>query len=73
MFGFFFTNEPVKNYEEAKAADASLFKKFFWGMFEEGVYLAPSPFEAGFVSTQHDADIISKILSKSKRVFESIV
>jgi glutamate-1-semialdehyde 2,1-aminomutase len=58
MFGFFFQKGPVRNYLEAKSSNLELFKKFFWGMIAGGVYLAPSPFEAGFVSGAHsDADI----------------
>lgn len=58
MFGFFFNHDPVTNFTQAKASNNALFKKFFWGMLEGGVYLAPSAFEAGFVSAAHsDADI----------------
>ena len=58
MFGFFFCEGPVHNYEDAKKADTVKFGKFHRGMLEEGIYLAPSQFEAGFTSLMHtDADI----------------
>ena len=58
MFGFFFCEGPVHNFEDAKKADTVKFGKFHRGMLEEGIYLAPSQFEAGFTSLAHtDADI----------------
>jgi glutamate-1-semialdehyde 2,1-aminomutase len=53
MFGFFFAGEPVHDWDAAAACDRERFKRFFHAMLREGVYLAPSPFEAGFVSTAH--------------------
>jgi len=58
MFGLFFKEGPVTSYAEAQAADAALFARFFHAMLAEGVYLAPSAFEAGFVSGAHtEADV----------------
>jgi glutamate-1-semialdehyde 2,1-aminomutase len=58
MFGFFFRREPVRNFAEAKEADTNLFARFFHAALDRGVYLAPSAFEAGFVSAAHtDGDI----------------
>ena len=58
MFTWFFTDQPVTDYESAKRADTTRFKKFFHAMLERGIYLPPSQFEAAFVSTAHrDADI----------------
>ncbi|HEY3841376.1 MAG TPA: glutamate-1-semialdehyde 2,1-aminomutase [Bryobacteraceae bacterium] len=58
MFTWFFTDQPVTDYESAKRADTGRFNKFFHGMLERGIYLPPSQFEAAFVSTAHgDADI----------------
>ncbi len=58
MFTFFFTDEPVTDYESAKRSDAARFSNFFRSMLESGIYLAPSQFEAAFVSAAHsDADI----------------
>lgn len=49
----FFTDKPVTNFEEAKAANADMFTKFFWSLMDSGIYIAPSPFEAWFVSAAH--------------------
>ena len=58
MFCGYFTSEPVWNLADAMKSDRERFKKFFHGMLEAGVYLAPSQFEAGFLSTAHtEADI----------------
>jgi glutamate-1-semialdehyde 2,1-aminomutase len=53
LFGFFFHPGPVRNFEEAKKADGVRFRAFFTAMLERGIYLAPSPFESGFVSLAH--------------------
>ena len=58
MFGFFFRHEPVRSFSDARTADVDLFGRFFRAALARGVYLAPSPFEAGFVSASHgDAEI----------------
>jgi glutamate-1-semialdehyde 2,1-aminomutase len=58
MFGFFFRAEPVRSFADAKSADVALFRRFFHAALDRGVYLAPSAFEAGFVSAAHgDAEI----------------
>jgi glutamate-1-semialdehyde 2,1-aminomutase len=58
MFGVFFTAEKVRSFAQATAADTALFNRFFHGMLKRGVYLAPSAFEAGFMSSAHtDQDI----------------
>jgi len=58
MFGFFFRAEPVRSFADAKTADVALFRRFFHAALSRGVYLAPSAFEAGFVSSAHgDAEI----------------
>jgi glutamate-1-semialdehyde 2,1-aminomutase len=73
MFGLFFTAEPqVHSYAAATACDVERFKRFFHGMLAEGVYLAPSAFEAGFISAAHsDADIDATIAAAA-RVFARI-
>jgi len=53
MFGLFFANEPVTSWDTARTADTQRFGVFHRAMLERGVYLAPSQFEAGFVSTAH--------------------
>jgi glutamate-1-semialdehyde 2,1-aminomutase len=73
MFGLFFTDAPhVNSYAEATACDVERFKRFFHGMIAEGVYLAPSAFEAGFVSAAHtDADIDATVAAAA-RVFKRL-
>jgi glutamate-1-semialdehyde 2,1-aminomutase len=73
MFGFFFTEaERVTSYAEATACDVERFKRFFHGMLDEGVYLAPSAFEAGFISAAHtDADIDATVAAAA-RVFSRL-
>lgn len=67
MFGIFFTDKKVTRYAEALQADTEAFKKFFHAMLAEGIYLAPSAFEAGFVSAAHsDADIATTIDAAQK-------
>jgi glutamate-1-semialdehyde 2,1-aminomutase len=68
MFGLFFTSDRrVTSYAEATACDVERFKRFFHGMLDEGVYLAPSAFEAGFVSAAHtDADIDATVAAAAK-------
>jgi glutamate-1-semialdehyde 2,1-aminomutase len=70
MFGIFFTEaKEIKSLEEVKCCNVSLFKQFFHGMLNEGVYLAPSAFEAGFVSSEHGDEEINKTLLAAEKVF----
>ncbi len=70
MFGLFFTPAPsVTSFAEVMAADAGRFQRFFHAMLEEGVYLAPSAFEAGFVSASHDDAVIEATLEAASRAF----
>jgi glutamate-1-semialdehyde 2,1-aminomutase len=70
MFGLFFTSAPqVNTYAEATACDVERFKRFFHGMLDEGVYLAPSAFEAGFVSASHTDVEIDATIAAAARVF----
>lgn len=72
MFGFFFTDEPrVDFYEQVAQCDIERFKRFFHGMLERGVYLAPSAFEAGFVSSAHGDAEIEHTLDAANAVFAS--
>jgi len=62
MWGMFFAPGPVRDFEQAKTSDVPRFNRFFHGMLERGVFLAPSQFEAGFTSTAHtDADVDATI------------
>jgi glutamate-1-semialdehyde 2,1-aminomutase len=71
MFTFFFTSEPVFDYESAKKCDTVRFGKFFHHMLERGVYLAPSQFEAGFVGLAHEAADIEATRVAARQFFES--
>jgi glutamate-1-semialdehyde 2,1-aminomutase len=72
MFGIFFTNETVTTYAQAVACDIERFKAFFHGMLAEGVYLAPSAFEAGFLSSAHTEEDIETTLAAARWVFVRI-
>jgi glutamate-1-semialdehyde 2,1-aminomutase len=72
MFGFFFTAGPVHNYDDAKAADTNKFSTFHRGMLEQGVYLAPSQFEAGFTSLAHTDEDIDKTLAAARTVLNRV-
>jgi glutamate-1-semialdehyde 2,1-aminomutase len=72
MFSLFFNPGPVTDYREVMASDAARFRRFFHGMLAEGVYLAPSPFEAGFVSAAHGETEIDMTVEAAGRVFASI-
>ena len=62
MSCLFFTPEKVTNYENAMRADTEKFARYFWEMLQQGIYLAPSQFEAGFVSAAHSQDDISQTI-----------
>ena len=71
MFGIYFTGEHVANFEDAKTSNLELFSAYYRRMLEEGFYLAPSQFEAGFVSAAHtDADIDATIAAAEKVLAE---
>ncbi len=73
MFGVFFTAQAsVFSFAEAIACDSERFRRFFHGMLKEGVYLAPSAFEAGFVSAAHDESVIVATLNAAERVFAKL-
>jgi len=69
MFGLFFTTEPVASYAQAMACDIQRFKAFFHGMLTEGIYFAPSAFEAGFMSSAHTEEDIDATVTAARRVF----
>lgn len=71
MFTFFFTESPVTDWETAKQSDAARFGKFFHHMLERGVYLAPSQFEAGFVSAVHSEDDIQTTVVAARGFFQN--
>jgi glutamate-1-semialdehyde 2,1-aminomutase len=73
MFGFVFTDEgPVRRFSQVAAADIDRFRRFFHGMLDQGVYLAPSAFEAGFVSAAHGDDEIGRTLEAARKVLKGL-
>jgi glutamate-1-semialdehyde 2,1-aminomutase len=72
MFGIYFSARPPQSYAEVMACDREAFNRFFHAMLDEGVYLAPSAFEAGFVSAAHSAADIDQTVSVAQRAFARI-
>ncbi len=72
MFGFFFNPGPVHNYDDAKQSDLAKFGRFHRGMLEQGIYLAPSQFEAGFTSIAHTEADIDKTLAAAREVMSGL-
>ena len=72
MLGFFFATEPVRDYATAKRADTERYAKMFHLLLEEGVYFAPSQFEAAFLSSAHGVDVVEQTLESIKRVFRKL-
>ena len=72
MFSAFFTDQQVKDYQSVSSSDVELFAKFFIGMLERGVYLAPSQFEAVFVSTSHTDSDLDFTLEQAKAVISRL-
>ena len=72
LFGFFFHPGPVESYADAQKADAERFRTFFHAMLDQGIYLAPSPFEAGFVTTAHGDAEIDQTLEAARRAFRKV-
>jgi glutamate-1-semialdehyde 2,1-aminomutase len=69
MFGFFFSEDtPVRRYRQVVACDQDRFRKFFHGMLERGIYLAPSAYEAGFVSARHSDEDIAATVAAARSV-----
>jgi glutamate-1-semialdehyde 2,1-aminomutase len=72
MWGFFMTDTPVTDYASAKQADTARYARFFHAMLERGVYLAPSQFEAAFVSLAHTDGIVEETITAAKDAFRAI-
>ena len=72
MFGIYFAKNKPKSLDDITKSDVEKFKRFFHAMLDEGVYLAPSAYEAGFLSIQHDAQVIDKMLAATKAAFAKI-
>jgi glutamate-1-semialdehyde 2,1-aminomutase len=73
MFGFFFSPEPaITSFEQVTACDMNRFQTFYHGMLDAGVYLAPSAYETGFISSAHSDAVIDATLEAAGRVFASL-
>lgn len=73
MFGIYFTKIVPTSYSEVMSSNVTLFNKFFHLMLDQGVYLAPSAFEAGFVSACHNDQIIEETIEASRNAFKKII
>ena len=72
MFGLFFTDEKVETYAQATACDVAAFNRFFHAMLQRGVFLAPSAYEAGFVSAAHTDEVIEATLAAAREAFKVV-
>jgi glutamate-1-semialdehyde 2,1-aminomutase len=72
MFCGYFTDKPVHNLADAMHSDRARFAKFFHGLLDEGIYLAPSQFEAGFLSTAHTSEDIDKTVRTAAKVMKTL-
>jgi glutamate-1-semialdehyde 2,1-aminomutase len=72
MFGLFFAEKPVRNYQDSAESDQDRFRKFFMGMLKEGIYLAPSAFESGFISMAHTEEDLEKTAAACRKVMATL-
>jgi glutamate-1-semialdehyde 2,1-aminomutase len=73
MFGLFFTDQPaIATFADVAGCDIKRFNRFFRGMLEQGIYLAPSAYEAGFVSAAHGETEIAETLAAAATVFKTL-
>jgi len=72
MMTMFFTDQPENNFNDAKTSDLKRFRAYYAGMLENGIYLAPSQFEAGFVSSAHGDKEIEATIAAAAEVFKKI-
>lgn len=72
MGSLFFTENPVVDFQSAKSSNVELFKGYYANMLKQGIYLAPSPFEAHFLSFAHDEEIIQKTIDCAIKSFKSL-
>jgi glutamate-1-semialdehyde 2,1-aminomutase len=71
MFCTFFTDQPVTDYASASTSDTARFRRYFHTLLDGGIYVAPSQFEAGFVSTAHTDDDIERTIATSYQAFQA--
>ncbi len=72
MFSIFFTSGPVRNFADVAGSDTASFNRFFHAMLDGGVYLAPSAFEAGFLSVAHNDDVLEATLQAADQAFAEL-
>ena len=72
MFGIYFTERVPGNYAEMMTCNKDRFNQFFHAMLDAGVYLAPSAFEAGFVSAMHDDAVIAETMNAARGAFKTV-
>jgi len=69
MFGFFFTDEFPNNFDDVSASSDKYFESFFKDCLNQGIYFAPSKYEAGFISTKHTKKILDEVINKVKVIY----
>jgi glutamate-1-semialdehyde 2,1-aminomutase len=72
MFSVFFTSDPVRNFADVADSDTGSFNRFFHAMLDSGVYLAPSAFEAGFLSVAHTEDVLDTTIQAADQAFAAL-
>jgi glutamate-1-semialdehyde 2,1-aminomutase len=72
LLSCFFTDKPVRNFDDVRATDIAAFKKFFGQMLDRGIYLAPSAYEAMFVSLAHTKEDIEQTVEAARASFRSV-
>ena len=72
MFGFYFSAAIPRSFAEVKLANQELFKQFFHLMLEDGVFFAPSMFEAGFICAKHTPEVIERTLTAANKAFTKL-
>ncbi len=72
MFGVFFSREAIYSLADVQMSDLRCFKRYFWGMLKAGVYIAPSQFEANFVSAVHDETTLHQTLQAVDQAFVEV-
>ncbi len=71
MFGIYFRKDIPTSFAEVMQCDKNAFNRFFHAMLEEGIYFAPSAFEAGFVSSRHGNDELNKTFAAAEKIFKN--
>ncbi len=70
MFSMFFTDQEIIDFESVKSSDTDFFQKYFTALLEEGVYIAPSQFEAGFMSAVHTEEDIERTIEANYKAMQ---